>query len=195
MTSYLLLVQAAAVILTAVSWVPQMYRVLVSPDRSGVSPAAWLIGVVLSGVWCIWALREGMWAFLLSEGSFMCGSLLILALIRGWGRALLCTTAASVVAAGAVAVIPTSWFAAVGIVLAAAIRLSQLGRIVRGQTSAGVSGSVWLILIAANTLWAVVGVVQHQPALVIGAAVTLVASVAVWVACQLVPPAGAPPAT
>jgi len=180
--------QVVAAALTAVSWIPQLVAVLRAPDRTGVSPGAWLIGVVLSTLWSIWSWQTGEWGFLVSEAAFAAGSVTILVLLSGWRRSLAGIVGGGLLAAGAVTAMPVSWFAVGGLVMAAAIRLSQLGRILRTRSAAGVSSSVWLLLIAANTLWAVVGMISHQPALLWAWLVTVLSSLLVWTAIRVQAP-------
>jgi uncharacterized protein with PQ loop repeat len=171
----LLTLQVVAVVVTAVSWLPQWWRVLRSRS-DGLSRAAWAQAAMLGGTWAIWGLQEQVWSLALSEGAFAVGALAILATVLPGGRFAVYALVALAAAAAAAVWVPATWLAVGGLAGSTAMRLSQVVAMVRSRSSDGVATTAWVLLCLSGTAWGAVGLATGEWPLVVGAVLGIVST-------------------
>jgi hypothetical protein len=169
----LLVLQGVAVVVTAVSWLPQWWRTL-RGSTEGLSRAAWAQAAVLGGTWALWGLQAQVWSMALSEGAFALGCLAILATAMPRRRFAAYALAAALTAAAAAVWLPAVWLGVGGVVGSTAMRVAQVIEMVRSRASAGVASSTWLLLGLSGTAWGAVGLATDEWLLVVGAVLGII---------------------
>jgi uncharacterized protein with PQ loop repeat len=160
----------AAVASTAIG-IPQLYRLLVRRDPSGVSVLTWSLTVCSGATWVAHNLRHGetvaavanAWSALTAAG------IVYRCYLDRWHRpfASSVTALVGVCAADAVAIAVApdalGWIAAgIGMVMF----VPQAWRVLSSVDSAGVSVWTWCLAIVASLLWGAYGVLHDDPAVV-----------------------------
>jgi uncharacterized protein with PQ loop repeat len=161
------ILQVIAVVVTAVSWVPQAFRLLGSRDHSGVSLSSWALGGITGLVFCLYGISSHVWSLTLSEGAFAIGAAFIVATLIGWVRTGIYCTAGCAVSVLVVALASATFIGVLGIIGALGMRLLQLFRTAHSQSVAGMSSASWALLAANVTAWGLYGLrTNHWPLVV-----------------------------
>lgn len=158
------ILQVIAVVVTAVSWIPQAVRLLGSRDHSGVSLSSWGLGALTGLVFCLYGISSHVWSLALSEGAFAIGATFIVSTLIGRVR----TGIYCVIGAGAsvltVMLASATTIGVLGVIGALGMRLLQLYRTARSQSVAGMSSASWALLAANVTAWGLYGLrTNHWP--------------------------------
>jgi uncharacterized protein with PQ loop repeat len=171
----LLTLQVVAVVVTAVSWLPQWWRVF-RARRAGLSRAAWAQAAMLGGTWAIWGVQAEVWSMALSEGAFAMGALAILATVLPRGAFAVYVLLALAAALVAAVWLPATWLGVAGLVGSTAMRLAQVAAMIRSRSSDGVASTTWVLLCLSGTAWGAVGLATGEWPLVVGAVLGIVST-------------------
>lgn len=179
----LLALQTSAVIITALSWLPQWWRTVQHSSR-GLSSSAWAQATTLAATWTLWGTQAHVWSMAISEGAFTIGGLLVLSNVLTRSRQVQFAAVALATATTAAVCLPAYWLGLAGVIGSAVIRLTQIQAMLRAGTSDGVSVTTWTLLAISGTAWGAVGILVDQPLLVAGAATGLTTTALVAVAAN-----------
>lgn len=169
-----------AATLSVVRLLPQMVTPARGSGAAGVSASTLALAAASGALWVGWALTVANWPAMVSSalGTLPPVMTAVFLARRAEGGRPLEIVAASVslgLVAGLVFPSIAGW---VGVALATTLAVPQLHRTLR-TTSAGVSGSAWLLVAANAVLWGVYGVAIGQWQLVVPGIVTLPAALVI----------------
>lgn len=176
--------QAIAVVVTAVSWVPQAVRSLHSSDRTGVSVSSWGLGAATGLVFCLYGITSSVWGLAVSEGAFALGAAAIVAPLVGPRRTMIYVGLCAVASVLVVWLSNSTMIGVIGIAGALGMRLLQMVRTLRTRSVAGMSSGSWILLCANVTAWGLYGLrTDHWP-LVVTSALALAAALALLIVAR-----------
>ena len=173
------LIAAAATILAALFLLPQIVRLLVRRDATGVS-ATWAgFGLVTNSAWVVYLWQQGMWAPLLAPAIALVTYGITLAVIARLNRAQRWVWHSGLYIALLAATGPVGGIGALGLILALtpAIQVApELLAVYRERHPSGVSPTSWGLAGVEAILWGVYGWMVSDTALVGYGLVTTIAS-------------------
>jgi len=167
----------AVVANTAFVW-PQAVKVVRTRDVDGVSPTTWCISMALFSVWAAFAARTGYVPLLVANAScWVAATLVLVAGTRGgWPWRYLALGAASMAAAGVLAVLAPAVLAVVMTVAGIALRVPQLAKLLRSEDVDGVSATTWALGALTAGSWLVVSTSRGAWAVVVANSTALVST-------------------
>jgi uncharacterized protein with PQ loop repeat len=181
-----LLLQFVAVVVTAISWVPQAWWGWRSADTHGISVSSWGLGAGTGMVFCLYGLRSGVWSLALSEGAFALGAGLVVAVVVGWSRVIPSVLGAVLASIIIVLVASPTEIALLGIAGSLGMRLLQLVRTWHTKSTAGMSRTAWVLLLVNVLAWGVFGWRTGRWPLVVTSAIVVASAVALLIVVGMV---------
>lgn len=179
-----IILQIIAVVVTAISWVPQAYRLLRSSDHSGVSLSSWGLGALTGLVFCLYGISSHVWSLTLSEGAFAIGATFIVGTLIGKVRTVLYCVLGVVASVLVVVVAPATFIGVVGIIGSLGMRLLQLLRTVRERSVAGMSSGSWALLAINVSAWGLYGLRTGRWPLVVMSVLSLISALVLLIVAR-----------
>jgi uncharacterized protein with PQ loop repeat len=172
-----LLLQAVAVVVTAIAWLPQTIKSLRAKSVAGVSVSSWAVGAITGLVFCLYGIKTSVWSLTVSEGAFAVGAALLISTIQGVKKTAAYVALAVLLSLLAVLLLTPIEVGVVGIAGSLGMRVLQIGKTLRTKSVAGMSSWSWALLALNVTAWGLFGLRTNRWPLVVTSAVALSSAV------------------